>query len=131
MKMALMVDGPDLSALVSDFFADSQWLLIVDEEDGRLIEAVARGEGGDVRLAGLVVASGSEGVLCGPIEKEPFLIIADEGGVSRYLAAGLSGEEALKRFRRRDLDFIRDYIGGPGHRHSGGAGECSGSRHQA
>ena len=117
------------NAEISASFASGRWLLIVEEEDGLILEAVAREGRSDLELALKIVKSGCEGLLCGPIEREPFLIIADEGGVTRYLAAGLSALEALEKFRRRDLEYIRDHIGGEGHRHQGARNGCSGPRH--
>lgn len=130
MKIAIMTDASDLSARVCGLFSEGQWLLIVDDEEGKIIEAVPRDGQDDLQLAVRIVRSGCEGVLCGPIDREPFLMLADEGGVSRYQAAGLSAQEALEKFRRRELEFIRDHIGGQGHAHQrAGGGDCSGRNH--
>lgn len=117
MKIALVTEESNLKGAVSASFALGRWLLIVDEEDGRVLEALSREGQSDLDLAWKIVQSDCEGLLCGPIEREPFLIIADQGGVTRYLAAGLNAQEALEKFHRRDLEYIRDHIGGEGHKH--------------
>ena len=55
-----------------------------------------------------------EAVFCGPIEEAPFTIIADEGCVTRYLAALLSVEEAVREMQSYRLEMITDFIGGTG-----------------
>ena len=104
MKIALMSDKSDLNGPVSGIFSEARWLLIVDDESGNILNAIPRGDQNDLQLAEKIVESGCEGLLGGPIEKEAFIVIADVGGVTRYLAAGLSGREALEKFRRRELE---------------------------
>ena len=131
MKIAVTSDRPGLDGLVPELFAGSPWLLIVNADSGELLHAAAGNEAGDLGLAHEIVKWDCEGVLCGPIEKEPFIIIADEGGVTRYDAAGLTVRDAFAGMEARKLPLIRDYIGGPGcggHDHSGGS-ECSGHHH--
>ena len=54
-----------------------------------------------------------EAVICGPLEKEPFEILAG-AGVSRFDGSGRKAQRAFVRFLRNQLPLIRDYIGGPG-----------------
>ena len=66
-----------------------------------------------------------EAVICGPMEKEAFEIVAG-AGVTRYLGSGHTVQHAYSYMNRYKLELIRDYIGGPGpfgHSHSG-ACEC-------
>lgn len=118
MKLAVVSETADLSGLVPGSFAEGRWLLVVEDENGAVEELIPRGEGGDEAWARLVVDSGCEGLLCGPMEREAFLIVADRG-VTRYNAAGLSGAEALELARQRRLELIRDHIGGQGCRGAG------------
>ena len=125
MKIAVCSDKSDLSGLVPGLFGEAAWLLIVEDESGELLRVVERSEsGGDLFLARAILEEDCEGVLCGPLEREPFLIIADEGQVTRYNAAGLPAAEALERFRRRDLELIREHIGAEPHHPQGGSGGC-------
>ena len=104
-------------------------VLVVNGGSGELLQSLAADGGGDP--AREILKWDCEGVLCGPIEKEAFLVIADEGGVTRYNAAGLTVREALKKLDSRKLELIRDHIGGDGcggHSRSGGS-ECSGRHH--
>ena len=124
MKIAIMSDQADLGGRVPDCFSRSPFLLIVDAEKGDLLEVIAREEdvaGQDVFFAREILRWDCEGVLCGPIEREPFVIIADEGCVTRYNAAGMGAREALERMNRRALELVRDYIGGAG---------CQGEHHK-
>lgn len=130
MKIAVASDTPDLTGRVPALFAETPYLLIVEADEGTLLHVAARDANGDVGLARLVLHWDCEGILCGPIEEEPFLIIADEGCVTRFLAAGLPTTEALTLMEARRLEYIRDFIGGPGcgGGHSGAKG-CDGDRH--
>ena len=72
-----------------------------------------------------VVEHDCEAVICGPMEKEAFEIVAG-AGVTRYLGSGHTVQHAYSYMNRYKLELIRDYIGGPGpfgHSHSG-ACEC-------
>lgn len=88
-------------------------------------DVLARQGESEADLARRIVDWGCECVLCGPIAEEPFLILADEGGVTRYNAAGMSLDNALKAFKANKLELIRDYIGGAGCQSEAEAGrEC-------
>ncbi len=126
MKIAICSNRADSTGLVPDFFHRSDWLLIVEVDSGLILAAIARNEGGDMALAREILNRGCEGLLCGPINREPFLIIADEGQVTRYNAAGLHVEEALEKFKKRSLDLIRDHIGSAGPPSHSGSGGCEG-----
>ena len=60
-----------------------------------------------------VVDHDCEAVICGPIEKEPFELMAGKM-VSRYDGSGHTVERAYKYMVQYRLELIRDYIGGPG-----------------
>ncbi len=129
MKIAVASDRPDLTGRVPALFAETPYLLIVEADDGRLLQVAARDADGDASLARRVLHWDCEGILCGPIEEEPFLILADEGGVTRFLAAGLPAAAALARMEARQLEFIRDFIGGAGCGGHSSGGDCDGGRH--
>lgn len=131
MKIAVASSRPDFGGHVPELFGRSPYLLIVETDDGRLLQVVTRDGSEDAGLARQVLQWDCEGLLCGPLEREPFLIVADEGGVTRYLAAGRPVAEALALMEGRQLEHIRDYIGGRGcggERPSGG-GDCPGHHH--
>lgn len=126
MLIAVASSAPDAGGIVPDLFARSPYLLVMETDTGALIRVLDRKETtDDAQLARAVVRLQCEGILCGPIPEAPFLILADEGCVTRYNAAGLSVPEALERFARRDLELIRDHLGGQGCV-SGGGGESGG-----
>ena len=118
MKLAAMTTGDSLISIVADTFADAGYLLLLelDETTGehRLLETVPRRGASDTDLARRIVEADCEAVFCGPIEEAPFTIIADEGCVTRYLAALLSVEEAVREMQAYRLEMITDYIGGTG-----------------
>ena len=131
MKIAVLSDTPNLGGKVPAQFSQSPCLLVINAETGQLLHTVARddkAEGQDIAFAREILRWDCEGVLCGPIEREPFIIIADEGCVTRYNASGLPVVEALARMNSRSLELIRDYIGGDGcqgeHNSGGSACEC-------
>ena len=114
MSIAIAANDMDGEATVPALFADAAFLIIVDEESGEVREWVKRGPGGDTELARAVLDWDCESVVCGPIEREPFDILAIEGCVTRYNGAGLSIQEALERYVDYGLGYITDCIGGSG-----------------
>lgn len=126
MKIAVASTRPGTDGQVPETFSQTQWLLIFNAETDELLHTYGRGEDGDTGLAREILKWNCEGVLCGPIERQPFLIIADEGCVTRYHAAGMSVWQALEALRSRSLEFIRDYIGGENRPHQPGAPPCGG-----
>ncbi len=114
MYIAAMTEGPGADGIVAPVFADAGYLLILDGETGEVTASYARGGMDDCDLAGKIVEHDCEAVLCGPIEEDPFIIIADEGCVTRYQAGGLTAREALRRMNAYQLEMIPDFIGGTG-----------------
>lgn len=130
MNIAVASTRPGPEGRVPDTFSQTPWLLIFNVDTGELLHKEARGEEGDLGLAQAVVKWDCEGVICGPIERDPFLILA-EGCVTRYNAAGMNVESSLQAMEARTLDFIRDHIGGD-HRppqQVDGAPPCGGHHH--
>lgn len=131
MKIAAMTEAPGLEGAVAQTFSSAGYLLILETEP-RGIDAVYPREGlTDCALAGKIVAHDCEAVLCGPIEEAPFVILADEGCVTRYQAGGLTVGAALEEMEAYRLAMIPDFIGGTGcgsgqggccEQHAGGAG---------
>lgn len=113
-KIAVALDDSGPLGVVPEYFAGTGQLLLVESGPGMVREVVRREGAADVELARRILDWGCECVLCGLLEEAPFLIIADEGCVTRYNAAGLSLENALQAFRENELELIRDYIGGRG-----------------
>lgn len=126
MLMAVTSDAPDLNGTVPPRFSESPYLLIVDMEQEILQRVLHRDAGQDSAFARAMVDAGCEGVLCGPIERDPFLIIADQGCITRYDAAGMTVLDALTRMSRRELPLLKDHLGGEGCQSSreSHAGEC-------
>lgn len=113
MKVAVTSTAPGPDGSVPEYFAGSPYLLIIDSRYNKILHNIPN-NGDDTELAREVLRHDCECVLCGPIEEAPFLIIADEGQVTRYNAAGKSVEEALDDFEQNLLELIRDHIGGQG-----------------
>lgn len=122
-KIALAIGELGTAGQVSSRFGAAERLLLVASDSGEILDTLERQGRSDIELARRVLDWNCECLLCGPLEKAPFLIIADEGGVTRYDASGLDFSEALRRFSSGTLPLIRDHIGGVGCQ-SAGAGEC-------
>ena len=114
MYIAAMTEGPGADGIVAPVFADAGYLLILEGETGEVTASYTRGEMDDCDLARKIVEHDCEAVLCGPIEEAPFIVIADEGCVTRYQASGLTAREALRRMNAYQLEMIPDFIGGTG-----------------
>ncbi|MGI6492009.1 MAG: NifB/NifX family molybdenum-iron cluster-binding protein [Pelotomaculum sp.] len=113
MKIAVMANGCDEGSKVTEKFADAQWLLIADMEKKRIIEAIEKKDGdtANTELAKIIVERDCESVICGPIEKIPFEILA-ENHVTRSMGSGLTVIDALTY--ESQLELITDCIGGTG-----------------
>ena len=115
MKIAVMLAQ---EPVVAEDFSAAKRLQIYDvpDEGGKstLVCDVARDCLDDEALALRIVEEDCEAVLCGPIEEAPFVILADQGCVTRYLAVGLSAQEAIAKMEAYELDMIPDFIGGTG-----------------
>lgn len=126
MFIAAMTDTAAMDGVISRDFASARCLVIVRHETRQIVQCYFRQELPEDRLlAEKLVEADCEAVLCGPIEKEPFAIIADEGCVTRYQASGLTVNQALERMDRYELEMIVDHIGGTGC-HSGHSDSCGG-----
>lgn len=113
-KIAVALDDRGPLGVVPEYFAGTGQLLLVESGLGAVREVLRRDGAADAELARKILDWNCECVLCGQLEEAPFLIIADEGCVTRYNAAGLSLENALRAFRENKLELIRDYLGGRG-----------------
>lgn len=125
MKIAAMTESPSLEGKIAKDFSSAGYLLILETDPVGVDAVYPRGELSDCDLAGKVVEHDCEAVLCGPIEEAPFVILADEGCVTRYQASGLTAGAALREMEAYRLPMIPDFIGGTGCG-SGGEGACAG-----
>ncbi len=116
MKIALAQEGENSASLVAATFAAADFLLIYDVENGRVIEALdGRGlPDKEMAFARKTVDADCEALLTGPIAEAPFLVIADEGCVTRYDGRGKTGDDAIAAMKADKLPLIRDHIGGKG-----------------
>lgn len=128
LKIALITDGPELVSHVEKDFSSGTHLLIADAESSQLLRSIPRNRQSDLDLAREIVNEDCEAVICGPIEEQPFVIIADEGCATRYNGAGLHAMEAIEKMNDYDLSLITDFIGGTGC-HSGDESNCGHHHH--
>ena len=113
MKIAICCETDNADGLVAADFKKAAWLLLVDTEKENIYDVVKKQDDENLLFAAKIIDENCEAVICGPIEKAPFEIMANEG-VSRFDGSGRKAQRAYIRFRRNQLPLIRDYIGGPG-----------------
>ena len=118
LKIAVSTTGTVMDSAVPAYFEDATYLLIVDAEKDELLSVV---DGGDLEpeqrsmyFAYKTVEFDCEALLSGEIEAEPFAVLAEENGVTRYLAAGMSAIEGVHKMNDYALPIIADYMGGTG-----------------
>ncbi len=132
MKIALALDGNTLDSVISEDFAASQYLLIVETDNNTIVETVdgSNIEGKTMAFAKAAADAECEVLISGPIEKEPFIVIADEACITRYNGVGIKGHDAIVDMENYALPLIRDHIGGEGceDHHSDEHG-CDGHHH--
>lgn len=125
MKIAVTSDTEEIDGLVPSTFKDSLFLMIIDADQNQIFKVYGKQDPENLVFAKKVVEHDCEAVICGPIEKAAFEIMAG-AGVTRYLGSGHTVQHAYDYMVKYRLDLIRDYAGGPGavgHSHSG-ACEC-------
>lgn len=115
MKIAVMLS---YEPVVASDFSSAKRLQIYDVPDHggayTLLREIPRDCLDDEAIALRIVEEDCEAVLCGPIEEAPFVVLADQGCVTRYNAVGLEADEALRKMEAYALDMITDFIGGTG-----------------
>ena len=114
-KIAVAATGETLSSKIPDLFRDATHLLLTDGEESTLLQVFSAkedSEGMDKSLsfAHKTVEWDCEALLCGEIEAEPFSILAEKNSVTRYMAAGLSAEEAIQKMNQYKLYFLDEHI---------------------
>ncbi|MGE4560423.1 MAG: NifB/NifX family molybdenum-iron cluster-binding protein [Desulfobulbus sp.] len=120
MNIAVTTTGPTLESAISEEFAQTPYILVVDVDSMACTPIEhAISTDSDRDLARTVLAHRCEAVITGKLAEAAFDILADDG-VTRYQARNMSAREALDAMERRQLDLIRN---------SDGSDTCSGSHH--
>ncbi len=128
MKIAVTCENMEIDGLVPALFKDSEYLMIIDADKNEIFKIYGKQDPENMVFAEKVLEHDCEAIICGPMEKEPFEKLAF-AGVTRYNGAGKKVQTAYRQMNRYQLDWIADYIGGPGafgHSHSGA---CEGLDH--
>ena len=123
MKIAVTCENMELSGLVPMTFKDSPYLFIIDADKGEVFKIYGKNDEDNMRFARKVLEHDCEAIICGPIEKEPFELMAG-AGVTRYNGAGKRVDKAYAYMNRYQLEWIADYIGGPGAFGGSHSGHC-------
>lgn len=125
MKIAVTCENMEINGLVPKTFKDSEYLMIIDADKNQIFKIYGKQDPDNMVFAQKVLDHDCEALICGPLEKEPFELLAG-AGVTRYNGSGHKVQTAYDKMNRYQLDWIADYIGGPGafdHSHTG-ACEC-------
>ncbi len=123
-RIACLLDRKD--GIVPGLFNEAEHAVVIDAESGSILMELDRGKMSDTEFARAVAETGVEAVITGEIEQDPFEIIADQFGITRYRGTGYRTGEAVELMNAWRLPVIPDFIGGTGC-HSGG--ECHGHGH--
>lgn len=106
---------------VASLFSDAAHAVLIDAGTGKVLGELSRGNVSDAEFARMIAADDIEAVITGPMNKEPFEIIAEEYCITRYDGGGLRAGEAVRLMNAYRLRIIPDYIGGTG---CGSHSEC-------
>ena len=112
MKIAAAVNEKSLDAVIPGTLDEAKGILILETEPSlEIVDHVTSD------YANVMWDEFCEAILCGPVhDAELFESIADKG-ITRYLAAGMTVKAAVKAMEDYDLPYIKDYVGGTGHKH--------------
>ena len=75
-------------------YSETGYVLLADAEELTEIGGFSREGMTDTEMAERFIEEDCEVIITGPIEKEPFEIIADRGMITRYNGVGLEAGEA-------------------------------------
>lgn len=120
MKIAVTCENMEINGLVPKTFRDSEFLMIIDADKNQIFKIYGKQDPDNMVFAKKVLEHDCEAIICGPMEKEPFELLAD-AGVTRYNGSGRKVQKAYDYMVRYQLPWIDEYIGGPGkggHSHS-------------
>ena len=113
MFIAVTSTTEELDGIVPKTFEESPFLMIIDADKNQVIKIYGKQDEKNMVFAQKVLDHDCEAIICGPIEKDPFELMAGKM-VSRYDGSGHTVERAYKYMVQYRLGLIRDYIGGPG-----------------
>ena len=119
MKIAVAAKGETADSVIPGKFEEATHLLLIDGYTGAMIQILNLEAHHDAAQRSMVFANqvvewDCEALLCGELEAAPFAVLAEENSVTRYMAAGIAADEALKKMNRYELYFLTDYVNGPG-----------------
>ncbi|NBI09747.1 hypothetical protein D1641_06920 [Colidextribacter sp. OB.20] len=108
MMIAAATEENGMSAVIPDTMERAKGVMLFDLETDDPPRFVTE------NLAKHIVEAQCEALLCGFIYDTQFFETVAGAGVTRYLAAGLTVEEAVTAMNAYQLNMIPDYVGGPG-----------------
>lgn len=128
MMIAAAADRNDMTAVIPDTFEKAAGVMLFDLEADDPPRYVTE------NLARHILDAQCEALLCGFIYDPQFFETIAQAGVTRYLAAEMTVEEAVRAMNAYQLTLIPDYVGGPGcsdhgHDHADCDGECDSCQH--
>lgn len=120
MKIAMTMDGNALESSVSSEFDTSPYLLVVRRSE-KTVEAIEKiADLTAQQLAQKIIDLNCEGIITGNFKSQQAFDLLVDACLTRFLGAGLSGQEALELMKQRTLPLIRNFAGTEG---------CSGDHH--
>lgn len=130
MMIAAATNENSMSALIPDTLEKAAGVMLFDLETDQPPRFVTED------LAQHIIDAQCEALLCGFIYDAQFFEAIAQAGVTRYLAAEMTVEEAVAAMDAYQLSMISDYVGGPGcsghgheHHHDDCDGDCGACQH--
>lgn len=111
-KIGCLLDKKD--GIIPGRFSQTGYIVVIDAETGTVLKEFPRGGRSDIELARWVLEEDCEAIITGPMEQEPFEIVAEEGMITRYNGVGRRAQEAVRQMNLYQLDIIPDFEGGTG-----------------
>ena len=87
MKIAVTCENMEINGLVPKTFKDSEYLMIIDADKNQIFKIYGKQDPDNMVFAQKVLDHDCEALICGPLEKEPFELLAG-AGVTRYNGSG-------------------------------------------
>ncbi|MCI8422356.1 MAG: hypothetical protein HFF50_02325 [Lawsonibacter sp.] len=124
MMIAAAVNEARMDALIPEVMDEAAGVLLFDAEDPSIAPRFAT-----QNTAQALTEAECEALLCGFIYDSQFFETVAQAGITRYFAANMTVEEAVKAMDSYQLKMIPDYVGGPGcsdHGHGHEYKDCDG-----